>query len=338
LNSRAHRPAILLAMLDGMLEHAFTADQLERLDTAGRLLDRSPLASFDGERADALLDEVEIIVGHWGCPTLTSDVLARAPKLRMLAYAAGTVKWQVTDAVWERNLTVTSAAAANALPVAEYTLAMILLANKGVLLFREQLREPGANVPLALQRVGNVGKRVGIVGASHVGRRVIELLRPFDLDIALYDPYVNDTDAKALGVELVSDLDELCAMVDVLSVHAPDVPATRGMIGAPQLARLRDGATLVNTARPALVDQEALLAELRRGRIAAILDVTDPEPLPAGHELLSLPNVFVTPHVAGSIGAEVVRMSELAVEEVERFARGDPPLHPVRREDIDRIA
>src|SRR5262245_24219085 len=159
------RPAILLAMLDGMLDHAFTAAQLERLDSAGRLIDRSPLATFDGDEAGAQLGEAEIIVGHWGCPTLTTEVLARAPKLRMFAYAAGTVKWQVTDAVWDRGLLVTSAAAANALPVAEYTLAMILLANKGVLLFRERLRDPTSNVPLQPQRVGNAGKVVGIVGA-----------------------------------------------------------------------------------------------------------------------------------------------------------------------------
>jgi phosphoglycerate dehydrogenase-like enzyme len=264
--------------------------------------------------------------------------MARAPRLRLFAYAAGTVKWQITDAVWERDVLVTSAAAANALPVAEYALAMILLANKGVLLFRERLRDPEARVPVDLRRVGNVGSRVGIVGASHVGRRVIELLRPFDLEVAVYDPYLSAIEAAALGVELVADLDELCAQVDVLSLHAPDIPPTRGMIGAPQLARMPDGATVLNTARPALVDQDALLAELRTGRLAAILDVADPDPLPAGHELLTLPNVFVTPHVAGSIGREVFRMSELAVQEVERYARGEPPLHPVRADDIDRIA
>jgi phosphoglycerate dehydrogenase-like enzyme len=332
------RPTVLLAMLDGMVEHAFTAEQLDRLDTAGRLLDRVPLASFDGARAEALLADAEVIVGHWGCPTLTSDVLDRAPRLRMLAYGAGTVKWQLSDAVWERDLLVTSAAAANARPVAEYTLAMILLADKGVLLFRERLRDAGALVPLEARPLGNVGQRVGIVGASHVGRRVIELLRPFDVEVALYDPYVDEAGAERLGVDLVADLDELCSQVDVLSLHAPDVPPTRGMIGAAQLARLRDGATLVNTARPALVDQDALVAELRTGRLAAILDVTEPDPLPAGHELLALPNAFVTPHVAGSIGTEVVRMSELAVQEVERYARGDEPLHPVRARDIDRIA
>lgn len=332
------RPAIVLAMLDGIVDHVFTAEQLDRLATCGRLLDRVPLASYDDDRADELLAEAEVLVGHWGTPTLTAEVLARAPRLRMLAYAAGTVKWQVTDAVWERDLLVTSAAAMNAVPVAEYTVAMILLANKGVLRFREHQRDATVPLPRDLGRIGNYAKSVGLVGASFVGRKVIELLVPYDLAVLVYDPYLTEADAAALGVEKVDDLDELCAGVDVLSLHAPDVEATRGMIGAAQLARLRTGATLINTARPALIDQDALLAELRAGRIDAILDVTTPEPLPGDHPLLGLPNAFVTPHVAGAAGTELHRLADLAVEEVERFVRGEPPLHPVRRQDLDRIA
>jgi phosphoglycerate dehydrogenase-like enzyme len=332
------QPAIVLAMLRGMVDHWFTAEQLQRLDRAGCVLDRDPLDDFGDPRAGALLAEAEVLVGHWGCPTLTAEVLERAPRLRLLAYGGGTVKWQVTDALWERDIVVTTAAPANAIPVAEYTLAMILLAGKGVFLFHEHQRDPKAVVPLDAMAVGNLGKRIGIVGASLVGRAVIELLRPFDMSVSVYDPYVDRDGAADLGVVLVEDLDQLCASVDILSLHAPDIPPTRGMIGERQLARLRDGAVLINTARPALVDQDALLTELRRGRIAAILDVTEPEPLPPEHALLALPNAFVTPHIAGSLGPEVTRMSELAVQEVERFTRGDPPLHPVRRSDIDRIA
>ncbi len=337
IRARRARPTITLAMLPGLLPHAFTADQLERLGRLGRVHGPEPLGSFDGDAARAVLADTEVLVGHWGCPTLTAEVLEAAPRLRLFAYAAGTVKWQVTDAVWDRGIVVTSAAAANAVPVAEYALAMILLANKGVLAFREQLRS-GAHLPVDPSRVGNRDKVVGIVGASFVGRRLIELLRPFELHVLVYDPYLGPDEAERLGVQRVDDLDELCARVDVLSLHAPDVPATRGMIGAAQLALLRDGATLLNTARPALVDHEALLAEARRGRVQVILDVTDPEPLPPDHPLLGLPNVFVTPHVAGSMGTELPRLAELAVEEVERYVAGAPPRYPVRREDLDRIA
>ena len=321
-----------------MVEHLFNPAQLTRLEAAGRILDRAPLSSWDDPRAAALLAEAEILVGHWGCPTLTEAVLASAPHLRLFAYAAGTVKWQVTDAVWERDLVVTSAAAANAVPVAEYAVAAILFANKGVFLVREKLRDPSVTVPLDLTRVGNCGARVGIVGASFVGRLVMERLRDTDLVVSVYDPYLSIDEAAQLGVEKVEDLDGLCGSVDLLSIHAPDIPATRGMIGAAQLARLHDGVTVVNTARPALVDQDALLAELTAGRLAAVLDVTEPDPLPAEHPLLMLPNVFVTPHVAGAMGNELRRLSELAVVEVERFAAGEPPLYPVGAADLDRIA
>lgn len=331
-------PAIVLAMLDGIVDYVFTPAHLDRLDACGELLDRVPLSTFDDDRAAALLARAEVIVGHWGTPTLTAEMLEHTPRLRMLAYAAGTVKWQVTDAVWERGLLVTSAAVMNAVPVAEFTVAMILLANKGVLRFREHQRDPSVALPHALGRIGNYRKRVGIVGASFVGRKVIELLAPYDLEVAVYDPYLNVDEAEALGVDKLDDLDDLCASVDVLSLHAPDVESTRGMIGAGQLARLRDGATLLNTARPALVDQGALEAEVGSGRLDAILDVTTPEPLPSDAPLLSLPNAFVTPHIAGAAGTELHRMADLAVEEVERFARGEPPRYPVRREDLDRIA
>ena len=160
------RPPIALGMLDGMVEHLFSASHLARLDTAGRILDRAPLASWDDPRADALLAEAEILVGHWGCPTLTGALLDRAPNLRLFAYGAGTVKWQVTDAVWDRSIVVTSAAAANAVPVAEYAIAAILLANKGVFLVRELQRDPSTRLPLDLSHVGNCGARVGIAGAT----------------------------------------------------------------------------------------------------------------------------------------------------------------------------
>jgi phosphoglycerate dehydrogenase-like enzyme len=332
------RPTIALAMMDGLVDVAFTPAQLARLGVAGEIVDPVPLASFDDERAPSVLANAEILVGHWGCPALTAEVLRAAPHLRLFAYAAGTVKWQVTDDVWSRDILVTSAAAANAVPVAEFSVAMILLANKGVLLFRELLRDPGIRVPLDHMAIGNYGCRVGLVGASFVGRKVIELLTPYDLELAVYDPFLPADEAARLGVEKVDDLDALCASVDVLSLHAPDVEATRGMIGAAQLAALRDGATFVNTARPALVDTAALEAELLAGRIAAILDVTDPDPLPAGHPLLGLPHVFVTPHIAGALGNELHRLAELAVQEVERFTQGQPPLHPVQRADLDRIA
>ena len=314
------RPRIVLAMAEGLDAAAFGEGHRARLDAVG----------------DVVVDDPDVLLGHWGCPALDESLLATMPRLRLFAYAAGTVKGIVTPAVWERGIVVTSAAPANAVPVAEYALAAILFANKGVLAARERLRDPATRIRRP-RPLGNVGKRVGIIGASLVGRRVIELLRPFDLEVVVSDPYLDADEAVRLGVRKV-ELGELFSTSDVVSVHAPDLPATRHLVGAAELAAMRDGATLVNTARGAIVDTDALVEALRGGRISAVLDVTDPEPLPAGHPLLSLPNAFVTPHVAGALGSELGRLADLAITEIERFVEGLPPLHPVRQADLERIA
>jgi phosphoglycerate dehydrogenase-like enzyme len=185
--------------------------------------------------------------------------------------------------------------------------------------------------------MGSRGRRIGLVGASTIGRLVIERLRSLDVEVVVADPYLTATEAMVLGVELV-DVDELLATSDVVSLHAPLLASTRHMIGVDQLATMRDGAWLLNTARGGLVDTDALTAELVSGRLNAFVDTPDPEPLPSGSPLYDLPNVILTPHIAGAMGSEVSRMGDLAVTEVERFVADLPPLHAVTRDALDRIA
>lgn len=334
------RPLAVLAMMPALGSLAFTADQRARLDDLVRIEDDEPLASFDDDpRAERLLATAEIIIGHWGCPTVDERALEMAPNLRLVAYGAGSVKERntITPAVFERGVVVTSAAAANAVPVAEYTLAAILLANKGAFLAREWLRAPDAVDVRRPRPVGNYAKRIGLVGASHVGRLVIELLRPFELEVVVSDPYLSADDAAALGVVVV-DLDELLSTSDVVSLHAPLLPSTSDLIGRRELALMKDGAVLINTARGRIVVTDDLIAELQPGRISAVLDVTWPEPLPAGSPLLSLPNAFVTPHIAGTQGSEMARLADHVIDEIERYCDGRPPMHPVTAADLDRIA
>ncbi len=245
------------------------------------------------------------------------------PRLRAVVHAAGSVKHHVTEACWERGLLVSSAAAANAVPVAEYTLAAILFANKRVLESAHAYR--AARGPVDLLRrypaVGNYHRTVGIVGASLIGRRVMELLRPFDLRVLVHDPYADPGELAALGGESCA-LDELLRRSDVVSLHAPALPQTRHLLDAARLALMPDGATLVNTARGSLVDTVALTEELVAGRLHAVLDHTEPEVLPTGSPLYNLPNVLLTPHVAGSLGGELDRLAATAVEELERYAMG----------------
>jgi len=336
---RSRTMRIALSMYPGMEGYALRPEHLAALAEIGELLHPTAIDSLDAAQADEVLAVADVLVGHWGCVQVDGALLDRAPNLRMVAYAAGTVKGSIAPEAFERGLLVTSGAAANAVPVAEYTVAAILFANKDVFGARERARPGGDDHPWPKRHrpVGNWGKKVGLVGASHVGRGVIELLRPYRLEVLLTDPYVTDDQAAHLGVRLVA-LDELLAASDVVSLHAPALPATDRMIAAAELARMADGSTLVNTARGSLVDHDALAAELRTGRLHAVLDVTDPEPLPADHELLRLPNAFVTPHIAGSQGTELGRMAELVLEELRRFAAGEPPLHPVTAADLDRIA
>ena len=333
----SERPAIALSMYPGLERHTLRPQHFEALAEIGDVLDRVAIDGLPPDRADEVLAAADVLLGHWGCSRLDDAFLDRAPRLRMLAYAAGTMRDVVTPATFARVQTITSGAAANAVPVAEFTVAAIVWANKGAFLERERLR--GVEVPPVDRRhpVGNWGKRIGLVGASHVGRAVVSLLRAFECEVVVADPYLDDEGAERLGVRRV-DLDALLATSDVVSLHAPALPSTERMVGPAQLARMMNGATLINTARGALVDHDALTAELRAGRISAVLDVTDPEPLPTGHPLLSLPNCVVTPHLAGSQGSELGRLADLVIEEIRRFAAGQPPLHPIGTDDMARVA
>ncbi|MFF1835264.1 hydroxyacid dehydrogenase [Streptomyces sp. NPDC058231] len=325
-----NRPEALLAMDPGIADqlladrHRARLAALTRTDphfVAHDLADPSPAAAV-------ALAGAEVLFTGWGATPLTAEV-----------HAAGSVKHHITEACWERGIAVTSAAGANALPVAEFTLAAILFANKRVLyaahLYRglrtrhDWLRE--------LAGSGNHRRTVGIVGASRIGRRVIELLRPFDLDVLLYDPYVDAVEAALLGVRPV-ELDELCAGSSVVSVHAPQLPETHHLIGAAQLSAMATGTTLINTARGSLIDEDALLPELRSGRLHAVLDVTEPELPPPLSPLYDLPNVLLTPHVAGSLGNELHRMADHALDELERFAAGLPFADPVHAGSLRRQA
>ncbi|MFI5530628.1 hydroxyacid dehydrogenase [Kitasatospora sp. NPDC051853] len=323
----------------GLAERLIDRETLGRLTELADLDPQLVVDDFTTPAALAALAEAEVIVSSWGCPPLDETVLAAAPRLRAVIHAAGSVKHHITEACWQRGLEVTSAAWANALPVAEYTVAAVLLANKQLLRIREDYRARRTRHDWqdAYATTGNYRRTVGVVGASRIGRRVLELLRPYDLELLLHDPYVTAEEARELGARSV-ELDELCAASDVVTVHAPELPATHHLIDARRLALMPDGATLVNTSRGSLLDQDALVAELVTGRLNAVLDVTVPEVLPADSPLYELPNVVLTPHVAGSLGGELHRMAAAAADELARFAAGLPFAHPVLPQDIARSA
>ncbi|MEU3353638.1 hydroxyacid dehydrogenase [Streptomyces sp. NPDC037389] len=309
-------------------------------DEAGATLPadlRARLAEW-GEVVGGAAEQADVLITGWGSPPLTESFLARAPRVRVVLHAAGSVKWLVTDAVWERGIVVSSAADVNAGPVADYALATITFAVKKAVIAASTYATSTA-WPGFAEREGGDGRTVGVVGASRIGRLVLERLATADTGcrVLLYDPYVSAAEAARLGVEAVG-LEELCGSSSVITLHAPEIPETRHMLDARRLALIPDGGTVVNTARGSLIDTEALVRECASGRLNAFLDVTEPEPLPPGHPLFSLPNVLVTPHIAGAQGSEVRRLGKWVVEETERWVRGLPLSGPVRREDLCRLA
>jgi phosphoglycerate dehydrogenase-like enzyme len=319
-----------LAMRADLPRRLFGAAGFERIHAVATLDEELTISDF--QQADpCLLAAVDVLITGWGCPWIGADELAAMPRLRAVVHAAGTVKDHVSPDVWSRGILVTTAAEANAYPVAEYTLAAILLAGKGVPeLARGYSADPGCSAA-SRPDIGNYQRTVGIIGASRVGRRVIELLGPFDFTVLLYDPYLADDDPVLARATQVT-LDELFRRSSIVSVHAPLLPETTSLVGSRQFDLMSPGSVLINTARGAIVDHDALVRAVRAKGVRAILDVTAPEPLPAGHPLRGLPGVILTPHVAGSLGNELGRLGESAVRELELLAAGRPPKYPVRQE------
>lgn len=275
------------------------------------------------------------IITGWGAEGLL-DVAAldAMPKLRGIFAASGAADRIFADdrakeTARERGIALSNSGYLNGLPVAEYCFANILLANKSFFraerMYHEQ-RGWGAwvDVQSVFANVGNYEKTVGLVCASsRIGRRLMTMLQMTRLEVLAYAIDMSADETASYGATKAS-LDEVMCRSDIVSLHAPDIPPLRGMIGARELGLMKDGATLLNSARGRVVDHDALIAELRTGRINAILDVTWPEPLPGDSPLWDMPNVILTPHIAGSTGSELHAMGLNVAEELVRHAAGKP--------------
>ena len=330
------RPNALVVMQRDVYRRQFDAGRLARLHALARVPEPVWTDDLDDPALRGRLVDVEVLLTGWGAPRLDAGVLDRMPGLRAMLHCAGTIRPQVSDEFWLRGIRASSVADVNAVPVAEFTLAAIIFAGKKApFIAADPAARRGHGT--ALERFGelsNFGRTIGVVGFSRVGRRVVDLVAQLDdVTCLVADPYADPSEVAAAGARLVP-LVELLPEVDVLSLHAPELPSTRHMIGAAQLAALRDHATLINTARGSLVDTRALERECASGRLNAVLDVTEPEPLPADSVLFSLANVMVTPHLAGSLGTELHRMTDAALDELQRYAAGEPLADEITSEDL----
>lgn len=311
----------------------------ERLEL-GKLLNFSlpPLTkeTWGGYRGE--LGEIDVVYSGWGSPVLDSAFLDALPALKVVFHGAGTVKPYVTDEFWERGIRITSAARANAIPVAEFTLSQVIFSLKHGWQAAAATRKARRFVRNDSLVPSVYDSTVGLISLGHTGRLVAERLAGLDVEIWAFDPYISARDAAALGVKTCSLLD-LFARSDVVSCHTPLLPETKHLLGEEHFSAMKPGATFINTARGSVVNEPAMISVLaRRPDIFAVLDVTDPEPPQENSPLFTLPNVVVTPHIAGSIGPECRRMGRMMVEETVRYLSGSPLLGELYKKQLSLLA
>ena len=327
------RPKVGVVIPAPLRATLFSPADIARLEKIAEVVYNDTDQHLDTAQAAAHLADCRVGIGSWGTPYPDAELLPACPALKLWVHAAGTVKRMFGPHLEGRDLTIASCAPAIAENVAEITLGQLIIGLK------RTLENGGAN------RNGRTGKpansrslaacTIGVVGASQVGRRTIRNLKPFGPKILLCDPYVSAEEAASLGAEKVEDLTELCRRIDALTSHVPATPSTNKIFGAEQFKALPDDAVFVNTARGASVDEDALIAELEKGRLFAFLDVSDPEPTADDSPLRRLPNVVYTSHIAG--GADF-KIGAQAVGDIEAFLEGREPAMAVTPDMLERIA
>ena len=326
----------------------------EKSDKIFRVFDeetRNELKALTGveeqiyQKADVLKNPaefagVEIVFSTWGMPVFTEEEIRTCfPSLKCVFYGAGTVQ-KFARPFLACGVKVFSAWAANAVPVAEMTVAQIILSNKGYFLtnrlYQKQLRKEAKTAFAGC--MGNYGETVGIIGAGMIGKLVIQMLKQYRLKVLVFDPFLPKEKAAELGVEKC-DLPTLFERAFAVSNHLANNEQTQGMLNYPLFARMRENAVFINTGRGAQVVEEDLVRILReRPDLTALLDVTFPEPPVEDHPFYTLPNCLLTPHIAGSAGDEVARMGLYMLEELKAYQSGTGARYEVTEKLLETMA
>lgn len=287
-----------------------------------------------------LFQNTQYVFSTWGMPAFTEEEIRSVfPKLECVFYGAGSVQ-AFASPFLNCGVKVFSAWGANGVPVAEYTVAQIILANKGF--FATSRLHSSGNVKesrkVSDKYPGNFGEFVGVIGAGMIGKMVIQKLKDYRLRVKVFDPFLSDAAAEALGVSKCG-LEELFSTCMVVSNHLANNDQTKGMLQAKHFASMRPYATFLNTGRGAQVVEEDLARVLKdRPDLTAVLDVTYPEPPVEGHAFYQLPNCVLTPHIAGSSGDEVHRMAEYMAREYQKYVSGEPCAYEVTHKMLETMA
>jgi len=272
------------------------------------------------------LVEADALITTWDSPCFGDELLRIAPRLRVIAHCGGEVKKRFAGSLLEQ-LTITTAPEPMARATAELAAALVLYCGRGIDGYREALRKRNNRIYEDAHSRGTpeflIGREVGMIGFGRIGRKIVDLLRGFELRWRVFDPYVSENTNGDQPVKFVN-LKPLLKASDLLVLAAALTDETRGLLDRRNLALLPNGATVINVARGGLVDLEALTNEVRKGRLRCAIDVSDPnEPLPAAHPLRSLPGAIVTPHIGGGTHKARHQMADDLTDDLERFFRGE---------------
>ncbi|MZQ85548.1 hypothetical protein GQF01_25850 [Paenibacillus sp. 5J-6] len=327
----------LVTIADAELRQLFWPDSTRKKLAEISEVDFVPLHErFTSERLAECIHEYDAVITSWGSPIFTSDVLARAERLKFIGHGAGSVMAIVNEDIFDTSIAITSANKVLALSTAECAVSLFLAGAWDHAGYNARLKMGQWSHNNRETILGVTRRVIGLVGYGEISKQVIRMLKPFHTTILLHSSYCSEEEAAQWGVELCG-LNELFERSDIVSLHNTWTPRTEGMIGAEQLKRLRDGALLVNTARGPIIQEQALLEELRTGRLFAALDVYDREPLPANHELLALPNLLCLPHIGGFHGLLKRELCDFIVDELSRFVQGEELLGRVTLEHYRRL-
>jgi phosphoglycerate dehydrogenase-like enzyme len=334
------RPSILVLPKPTVYRKLFAPETDQRLRALGSVDYNPDERDLSSVELASRVGGYDIVISGWGSPKFNEPVLDQAHRLKLIAHSAGSIKFMINADALGNGFAVTSVSIAMAPAVAETTLLLIMMSMRGI--HKLDARMKHGEDWLSVKATGSGrelgGQRVGVVGAGYVGKHIIKLLGAMSMDVWIYDPYVNEQQAREMGATKVATLDELLVGCPIISLAAPVTDETKKMIGKRELSLLRDGAIFINTARSALVDSDALLAEFKSGRISGALDVFDQEPLPADHPLRKLDNVIMTPHIAAATRDCQLRQGSLTVDEVERLVKGEPLKYAVTKQQYATMA
>jgi len=313
----------------------FNQKSLDALSKLGEVVLNKGDASY--ENLKVTIKDADVAITSWGSPALTEELLDCAPNLKLVIHAAGSVKPIVTDAVWERGIRVISSAKPLGEGVAETALGFTISASKNFYNLNANIHAGGYSEGKSdIREVYEL--TIGVIGCGWAGKHYIKLMNNFGVEILAYDPFIDAEKLASLGA-VKSELNELLEKSDIVSIHAPNIPETNHMINAETLKLMKKDAILINTARGAIIDEKALYEHMAAGNLKyACLDVYDPEPILPENPLRTLPNVIMTPHLAGLAANGKLKIGAHAAYITKLYADGNPLECEVTKEMLATIA